>query len=154
MRISEPNVEELRAKKDVEKLVGVLLSHSEERPIWKEAFEALNEIGGKAAVDTLIQSLKDKDWQNRMRAAKALGKMGDKRPVEPLIEALKDGDWRVRLSALRSLGEIGDVRAVESIRQMGPYICDVPDGFVDPNEDLRRAAQETLRKIEAKKSEN
>lgn len=44
------------------------------------------------SVESLINALKDSDWQVRQRAAKALGKRGDKQAVQPLIQVLKDED--------------------------------------------------------------
>lgn len=91
---------------------------------------------GEAAVEPLIQSLKDGDWQVRDAAKEALVKIGEL-AVEPLIQTLKDENEWVRYHAAEALGEIGDERAIEPLTQ----------ALEDENEDVRRAAEEALRKI-------
>jgi HEAT repeat protein len=66
--------------------------------------EALGEIGDARAVDSLIESLKDRVI--RRRVAEALGKIGDARAVEALIEALKDWDEDVRKNSIGALVKI------------------------------------------------
>src|SRR3990172_917616 len=61
-------------------------------------------------VDTLIQKLKDKNWNVQQSAAEALGVIKDARAVEPMIAALKDEDSDVRKRAAAALGEIKDAR--------------------------------------------
>ena len=76
---------------------------------WKELTEL-----GKPAVEPLIQTLKDKDWDVRRAAAQALGKIADTRAVEPLIQTFKD-NWGIQEAAALALGEIGDLRAAEMV---------------------------------------
>ncbi len=57
----------------------------------------------RQALKTLTNSLKDKDWRVRFRAAWALGELNDPRAFEPLIEALKDKNEKVRKAAFAAL---------------------------------------------------
>ena len=135
MRLFGPNIEELKARGDVEGLIGAL-EDSDEYVRWKAAY-ALGEIGDERAVEPLIEALKDSDEYVRWGAASALGKIGDKRAVEPLIEALKDSNEYVRKGTAHALGKIGDERAVE------PLI----EALKDSNKDVRENAAKALEKI-------
>jgi HEAT repeat protein len=138
-----PDVEKLRARRDVKGLVKGL--EDEDLHVRIAAAGALGAIGDARAVEPLIATLKDSDWHARFGAARALGKIGDMRAVEPLIATLKDNDLVVcaaaaavlggigqpavepltaalgdsdavvRSGAAWALGEIGDVRAVEPL---------------------------------------
>jgi HEAT repeat protein len=61
---------------------------------------------GSFAVEFLIERLKDKNSDVRIRVAEALGKIGDARAVEALIETLKDEDRGVRENSIGALVEI------------------------------------------------
>ena len=103
----KPNVEKMKAKKNVKGLIKVL-GHRDYHLRASAAF-ALGETGDARAVEPLIASLKDSASFVCIYAAGALGKIGDARGVEPLIAIFKD----VRLGmAARALDEIGNVRAV------------------------------------------
>jgi len=117
MRLFRPNIEELKARKDVKGLIRAL------KNIWwdvrKEAALALGEIGDEKAVEPLIEALKDSSWSVRWSAAFALEKIGDERAVEPLIEALKDNDSLVRLEAACALKKtiLNAINEVHSLLQ-------------------------------------
>jgi len=105
----KPNVERLRAKRDVKGLIRAL-GYGRDKYVQERAAEALGEIGDARAVEPLIAALKDRDWFVEY----ALAKIG-KPAVEPLIVALKDEDKDVRLIAIGALEKIGDARAVEPL---------------------------------------
>jgi len=65
----------------------------------------------KIVIDTLIQSMKDKDPDVKGLAADALGSLGkaDKKVIEALILALKDKIYYVQQPAAYSLGRLGKV---------------------------------------------
>lgn len=100
------------------------------------AAKALEKIG-KAAVEPLINTLKDSSKEVRARVCLALGRIGDVRAVEPLTIALKDNEAFVRRRAAEALIGIGDARAVE------PLIA----ALGDSEEDVRKKAAEGLRRI-------
>jgi HEAT repeat protein len=102
-----PNVEKMKAKKDVEGLIKAL-SHEKSFVIRWPASVALGDIGDPRAVGPLIVLLKDADSIMRSSAAESLGKIGDTRSVEPLIAALQDKDSHVREAASEALGKIGE----------------------------------------------
>lgn len=69
----------------------------------------------KRDVAGLIEALKDRKGDVRLRAARVLGERGAKSAVPALIEALEDVDWEVGLEAIKALGEIGDKSAVPAL---------------------------------------
>jgi HEAT repeat protein len=87
MNLFKPNIEKLKAKKNVEKLIKA--GKHPDPAVRRESIGALGELGDKRAVEPLIQALLDKDFDVEIRAAQALGKIGDERAVEPLINILK-----------------------------------------------------------------
>ena len=68
-----PNIEELKARGDVEGLIGAL-EDSDADVRWKAAY-ALGEIGDERAVEPLIEALKDSNKDVRENAAEALKKI-------------------------------------------------------------------------------
>ena len=68
-----PNIKELKARGDVEGLIGAL-EDSDAGVRWKAAY-ALGEIGDERAIEPLIEALKDSDEYVRKGAAHALGKI-------------------------------------------------------------------------------
>jgi HEAT repeat protein len=126
-----PNVEKLKARRDIAGLVKAL-AYKKDSSVRKRAAGALGKIGwkpekgeaealyliaqrkwdecvkiGARAVEPLIAALKDGEPDMRKAAAGALAKIGDARAVEPLIAALKDGEPDVRKAAVGALGKIG-----------------------------------------------
>jgi HEAT repeat protein len=73
------------------------------------------------SVDSLTESLKDANPDNRYQAARALGRLGQKaKPAVPaLVEALNDPEKTVRIGAIYGLADIGPAAedAVPSLRQ-------------------------------------
>ena len=66
---------------------------------------AIRQIG-EPAVDFLIASLNDDDWQVKRYAAIILGMIRDRSAVKPLIVALKDENWFVQEAAMMALKKI------------------------------------------------
>lgn len=78
--------------------------------------EAGNEnSGNERPIEQLIESLKDKNPEVRLDAARKLGEIKDKRVVAPLISALKDEHPYVRRRATEALGNFYDNSAVEPL---------------------------------------
>jgi ankyrin repeat protein len=107
-----PNVEKLKAKKDVKGLIKAL-SYQKDYRVRKDAVKDLGQIGDARAVESLIVALKDGNIDVRKAAAGALGDIGDARALKSLITALQDDD--VCNAAAIALGKIGDVNAVEPL---------------------------------------
>lgn len=97
------NVERMEKERDVKGLIGTFKSTN--RNVQKKAAEALVRIG-EAAVEPVIQALKDENGDVRWAVATALGKMGDTRAVEPLTQALRDKDKDVQKAAKEALEKI------------------------------------------------
>lgn len=119
MGTAKPNIEKMKAKKNVESLIEAL-RHKDEGVQFDAAW-ALGEIG-KPAVEPLIQALKDEDCHVRWGGALALGETKSARAVSPLIQALKDKDNMVVRSAINALWSIGDPRGIEALRTIEPPI--------------------------------
>jgi HEAT repeat protein len=70
---------------------------------------------GQPALNALIAALRDDDIEVRRRVVWLLWTLGDRTAVEPLIAALKDPDAKMRRYAAWALGVIGDVRAIDPL---------------------------------------
>jgi HEAT repeat protein len=68
MGLFKPNVRKLAEKRDVEGLVKALCYEKDEY-VRRDASEALGEIGDTQAVESLIETLKDKDEYVRKATA-------------------------------------------------------------------------------------
>ncbi|RPJ53886.1 MAG: HEAT repeat domain-containing protein [Methanobacteriota archaeon] len=118
-----------------------------DRELARYAAEALGDLRDTAALEPLIQALKQCEGAARAKAAEALGKMGSRRAVESLILAL-DTDIEAGAAAAEALGRIGDPRAVrhlesalradrEEIRHQAERALEAM-GFADRDAALRR----------------
>lgn len=114
----KPNVEKMKAKKDIKGLIKTL-KHKDSN-VRLDAELALISIG-EPAVEVLTQALNDEVTNVRIAAARALGNIRDKRAVRPLIQALKDKDSKVRGEVAWALSKIGEP-AVE------PFINELKNG--------------------------
>ena len=141
-----PNVEKMKAKRDVKGLIKALsykkyqatagLRESEGREVRQEAAWALAQLGDARAVGPLIATLKDNDSERNVLAEVAGGLVKIGVPaVEPLIAALKDGDANMHAWAARVLGKIGDARAVE------PLIAALKDSEAHVRESAAKALE-------------
>ena len=106
-----PDVQDLKSKGDVDRLVRVL-GYVE----GDAAQEALIDIGSPA-VEPLIAALERNDEKVGRRAAFALGQIGDPRAIEPLIAALDHRHRDVRRAAALALARFDDPRVVETLIQ-------------------------------------
>lgn len=70
---------------------------------------------GAAAVEPLINALKDPQNPSRRAVVEALSQMGDARAVKPLIAAAKDSDPHVRVAAIEALGRMCETSASETL---------------------------------------
>jgi HEAT repeat protein len=161
MGLFGPNVEKLKAKKDVEGLIEAL-THRDES-VRTRAAEALGDLGVGAlrAVEPLAAALSDQSTPVATTAAEALGRIGDSHAayrlalaprsiqapalqtlasmarwgntaaVEVLVDKLGHPDEAVAAVAGLALGEIGE-------RAIGPLVAAVAKG--NPKIDPARAA--------------
>lgn len=128
-----PNIEILKARRDVEGLIRALGYQKDPAIRWNAA-DALGKIGEARAVEPLIGALWDPDVTLKQHAADALGRLGDGRAVEPLLTMLGKQDGLIRLVAARALGELGDARAIQPLRA----------ALADPDDWVRATAAEAL----------
>jgi HEAT repeat protein len=82
------------------------------------------------AAGPLLEALNDPDKMFRGEVIQTLGLIKDTRALEPLIELLKDKEGDVRAEAAKALGQLKDKRAVESLL----------DALTDDDDELRAAA--------------
>ena len=126
-----PNVEQLKAKRNVKGLVKALL-YRKDAGVRESAAAALESLGwqpdtggagaaywavkhqwdkcieiGAPAVKPLLVALQDKEASVRWAAAGALGQIGDAGAVSSLVAALEDADAEVRGAAVQALTRIG-----------------------------------------------
>jgi hypothetical protein len=94
-------------------------------------------------IQSLIQSLEDKNDSVRQAAIERLGEIGDPQAVEHLIPILEDFNESIRLAAVAALGAIGDPRAIQDLSRLQQ----------DANDSIRLAAVEAIGKIERSQPE-
>jgi len=152
----KPNVEKMKAKKDVEGLIKVLKGkYSEFRT---PAAEALREIG-EPGVESLIQALADKNEDIRAGAAWALGEM----KWEPKNDILKawylaaKSDWEELIKVGEPAKEplIHALRHVYGLRELAgalgeigePAVGLLIEALADKSWDVQGAAADALGKI-------
>jgi HEAT repeat protein len=80
------------------------------------AIEALGRVGGRAAVDSLVASVKSGNFFRAFPAIDVLGRSGDPRAVEPLSRLLEERQYAAE--AARALGRTGDPAAVEPLTRL------------------------------------
>jgi HEAT repeat protein len=66
-------------------------------------------------IPTLIDALRDEEFQVRLNAVSALGNFQDKRAIDALLIALSDDDENIRVRAASTLGKCQDERAIEAL---------------------------------------
>jgi HEAT repeat protein len=118
MSLFKPNIDKLKAKKKVKKLISA--GKHPDPVIRKKSLRALGELGDKRAVEPLLRALRDKDCDVVIIAGRALGEIGDERAIEPLMDVLsrspKPHYEKERASAASALGkfcELGNERTVD-----------------------------------------
>ena len=101
--LGPPNIEKLKRKADVNRLINVL-TNQKDSDIRRQSATALGELGNAQALSALADTLiKDNNLQVRKACAEALGALGDLRATEPLAFALKSEVFRVKKTAPRGL---------------------------------------------------
>jgi HEAT repeat protein len=87
-------------------------------PTWSGrgyAASVLGRLRTAAAVEPLIEGLRDEHQDVRSCCAEALGELGDSRATWPLIACLHDEHWYVRSCAAQALDQIGGPEAVAAL---------------------------------------
>ncbi len=128
---------ELKAKRVSKQLIQALSDPHE--AVRGKAAHALGAIKERHALDKLIELLNDPHPHARRCAADALGQLGSKKAVKPLIEGLKDSDAYVRRCCAHALGQIESGKAVKPLEELAEN---------DPDDEVRKAAQDAIRRIE------
>lgn len=110
-----------RAGEDSESELLLDLYKSDETSdaLRQDVIQALGEIGARAAVESLMETLDDTAGKKttRMFAAEALGKIKDARAVPPLVRAANGEDPQVRGAAVTALGVFSGAEAEAAIVQ-------------------------------------
>ena len=101
-----PNIENLKAKGDVQGLIKAL-GYQKDPNIRQAAAVALGQLGDHNAVEALISTLEDSESQVRLAIVEALGQLGNSHAVEPLITVLTGVDTSLKVVTVQALGEIG-----------------------------------------------
>jgi HEAT repeat protein len=114
-----PNIEKLKEKRDIEKLVKAL--HHKDPVIRRKAAEALGTLRDKKAIKPLVEALKDEEWEVRWEAAKALKNIGFKEATKSFVgvlgEALKkSGHIRDEAESLLKSFKGDEVQLIKKLR--------------------------------------
>src|SRR5256714_10470855 len=118
MGLFRPNVEKLKAKRDVGGL-SEALGYDKTRA---DAFLALGDLGGGQAIGALGRALNDLLPTCRHRATVALaGLVDDRRAPDFLITAGTDSDVEVHRAAQEALAQVGLRRAVSDVGWLRKY---------------------------------
>jgi len=113
--LGPPNVELLRAKRNVKGLMKAL-RYDKDDSVCEAAAKALCDVGDARAIEPLVSVLEDSGAVSvRAATARALGSVGDETAIAPLIKALSDEDAGVRAAAATALGSVGDTTALETL---------------------------------------
>lgn len=92
------------------------LTAAEDDNVALAAIEALGQLGGRGAVESLIALVKGGNFFRTFPAIDVLGRSGDPRAIAPLAALLHDA--RYGLEAMRALGRTGDRRAAGPLGAM------------------------------------
>lgn len=130
--LGKPNVEKLKAKKDVYELTKALL-YTDDVEVRLAAAAALGELGGSEAVTALLHEVKEKS-PLRVASIKALGRIGDDRAVPLLIFCLNSDDLNASNAAEDALVQIG----VPAVPDLIKLLDDVTGKAAKPMEILVR----------------
>ena len=94
----------------------VALSRHRDDNVAVAAIEALGRIGGRAAVDSLVDAVKSGNFFRVFPAIEVLGRSGDPRAVAPLTALLEQPQYATEV--VRALGRTGDVAAVAPLMRL------------------------------------
>jgi HEAT repeat protein len=115
----------------------VLLMANRDDNVAVTAIEALGRIGGRAAVDALLECLHSDNFFRVFPAIELLGRSGDPRAVEPLVRILDRPQYA--REAARALGRTGELAAVAPLARM----------LLDPRDSTVRLAALSLAELDA-----
>ena len=106
--VREDAVDDLAELKDKRTVVHLarVLGNDRDPDIRETAADALGDLGGPEAIDSLIQALDDRDADVRESAVDSLGQIGGEEVVPPLMDALRDEEEDVREAAAIVLKQI------------------------------------------------
>jgi HEAT repeat protein len=94
----------------------ISLSRHHDDNVAVTAIEALGRIGGRAAVDSLVEAVKSGNFFRVFPAIEVLGRSGDPRAVAPLTALLEHPQYATEV--VRALGRTGDVAAVSPLMRL------------------------------------
>jgi HEAT repeat protein len=92
-----------------------LLGHADDN-VAVAAIEALGRVGGRAAVDALVENVERDYFFRTYPAIDVLGRSGDPRAVAPLARLLRKPQYRIE--AARALGRTADKSAVPALSEL------------------------------------
>jgi len=97
----KPNIEKLKAKRDVNGLIEAL-GYEKDEDIRKNAALALGDLDDSAAIDPLITALQD-TYDVKVGVMQALAKMSHTRVLDYLMESLRNPNDRIQITAVEIL---------------------------------------------------
>jgi len=142
--ISSESLPKICGTAAVEPLINVLKHNTHDR-VRGEAALALGKIGGKRALNMLLDCLDDTSGTVRLRAIIALGEIGDVKAIPKLTAQLTNEDYRIRLWAAEALGKIGDANSLAPLRlallRILTQMVEKPDRLIQHQEEKRLREQ-------------
>jgi|GEM_PF-419046 len=112
-----PNIEKLRAKGKVDKLIKIVQSRTD-YDTRRLAAGALGTLKDARAVEPLCGLLHSAGSRIRIEAAEALGSIGDKKAAAELIKCLKSEVEELRIAAAEALGNIRAEEALPHLAEL------------------------------------
>ncbi len=137
------DAESTKPATDIVPLIVAL--HDADADTALEAAVSLGKLGNKAAVEPLMEALRNQDGYYhsvvRAAAASSLGELHDVRAFDTLVSAMNDPMAETSAEAVRALANLGDTRAIQPLIDVVRNV----DGFFLPV--VRRAAVIALKKM-------
>jgi HEAT repeat protein len=100
-------------------VVPQIMAYAETSPKLRgrrAAVEVLGLLRAPLAADLLLELVRHRDRELRIRAVKAAAAIGDPRFLDPFHELLADPIWEVRCQAAKGLGALGSPTSVPLLR--------------------------------------
>jgi hypothetical protein len=114
---------------------------SKKEPERTKAADQLGRLGGKQAIDALIEALNDPEWYVRWHAASSLELLHPPEALEALITAAADGEFgKANDNAIAALGAYNDERSAQlllKILETGGYYAGVAGYALAKRKDAR-----------------
>ncbi len=117
-----PNIEKLKAKRDIPGLVKALHYYQGEPEMFRSGIAALADLRATQAIEPLTSILADSANADVIRqiTARGLGRIGTEGALQALVSMLNTSSGGVQKAVIAGLGQMADVRAIAPLMGMLP----------------------------------